>query len=225
MGELPRRRDKDNKSVIPARRRESICRCALELDCPVDCMVVSVILIRMKPKETIEGFDSFLARRGLLFEAVVIGGAALGLLGVVSRQTRDCDVLHPRLPEVIRNAAREYAGIRRKEGDILADDWLNNGPSSLTDVLPPGWMRRLQVVYAGKAITLQCLGRVDLLRSKLFALCDRGIDLQDCAALAPSIEELEEIAPWLEIQDTNPDWPEHTRAVLDDLRKRLGHGV
>jgi hypothetical protein len=159
------------------------------------------------------------------FEAVVIGGAALGLLGVVSRQTRDCDILYPMLPKAIQEAAREFAQIRSREGDLLADDWLNNGPSSLTDVLPLGWKDRLQVAYKGEALTLHCLGRLDLIRSKLFALCDRGTDIQDCIALAPTNDELEEIKPWLEEQDANPDWPAHTRATLDDLEQRLRHGV
>ncbi len=179
----------------------------------------------MKPKETITAFDSFLAERGLSLEAVVIGGAALGLLGVVSRQTRDCDILYPKLPQAIEDAAKAFAKTRSKGGDLLADDWLNNGPSSLTDALPTGWKDRLQVAYQGKTITLHSLGRIDLLRSKLFALCDRGIDLQDCIALAPIVSELEEISPWLEEQDANPDWPAHTRATLDDLKRRLSHGL
>jgi hypothetical protein len=56
----------------------------------------------------------------------------------------------------------------------------------------------LQTVFSGAAITLRCLGREDLLRSKLSALCDRGIDLGDCVALAPTAGELRTIAPWLE---------------------------
>ncbi len=39
----------------------------------------------MYPRETIKQFDLFLADRGLRFEATVIGGTALGLLGVSSR--------------------------------------------------------------------------------------------------------------------------------------------
>jgi hypothetical protein len=179
----------------------------------------------MRPRDTISGFDTFLQERGLSFEAVVIGGAALGLLGVVSRQTRDCDILHPKLPEVILDAAKEFADVRRRKGDLLADDWLNNGPSLLADVLPSGWMDRLQVAYKGEAIIMRCLGRIDLLRSKLFALCDRGIDLEDCLALAPRNDEIEKIRPWLEEQDGNPDWPAHTRTIVDDLQMRLGHGV
>lgn len=36
----------------------------------------------MKPRETIAAFDAFLSKRGLALDAVVIGGTALGLLGV-----------------------------------------------------------------------------------------------------------------------------------------------
>lgn len=40
----------------------------------------------MKPKQTISAFDVFLAQRGLVLDAVAIGGAALGLLGVIRRR-------------------------------------------------------------------------------------------------------------------------------------------
>lgn len=178
----------------------------------------------MNPKETIAAFDTFLAEQGLSFQAVIIGGAALSLLGVVSRQTRDCDILHPDIPDAILDVAKAFAEERRREGDDLTDDWLNNGPSSLADVLPPRWRERVQTVFAGRSVTLHSLGRIDLLRSKLFALCDRNFDLPDCIALAPTAGELTEIQPWLEQQDANPDWPTHVQAMLDDLRKRLGHG-
>ena len=88
----------------------------------------------MKPKKTLARFDPFLAKRGLVLEAVVVGGAALGLLDVISRETRDCDILHPELSEEIRDAAAEFAAQVRARGDALADDWLNRlnrGPISL----------------------------------------------------------------------------------------------
>jgi hypothetical protein len=107
----------------------------------------------------------------------------------------------------------------------LRDDWLNNGPRSLVRVLPKGWEQRLQPAFRGKALVLLCLGRDDLLRSKLFALCDRGIDLEDCIALGPTRGELAALMPWVEEQDLNPDWPNHVRATLADLARRLGHGV
>jgi hypothetical protein len=66
---------------------------------------------------------------------------------------------------------------------------------------------------------------LDLLRSKLFGLCDRAADLGDCVALAPTPDELSLILPWLQEQDGNPEWPAHVIEVLDDLRGRLDHGL
>jgi len=179
----------------------------------------------MNPRETLSAFDQFLADRALHLDAVVVRGAALNLLGVVSRPTKDCDILHPQLPPAIAEAARAFAAELRGRGQVLADDWLNNGPASLADQLPPRWQRRLQTVFTGQAIILRSLGREDLLRAKVFALCDRGIDLGDCLALAPTMAELAAILPWLEQQDVNPDWPAHVRATMEDLGRRLGHGV
>ncbi len=39
----------------------------------------------MTPGDTLEAFDRYLTDRGLRLDAVVIGGAALNLLGVISR--------------------------------------------------------------------------------------------------------------------------------------------
>ena len=143
----------------------------------------------MLPRPTIEAFDAWLKARLLRLEAVVIGGLALGLLGITNRQTRDFDVLHPELPEDVAQAARDFASDMRDKGVALADDWLNNGPIQVADILPDGWLLRVQVAYEGKAIKLLTLGRADLLKTKLFALCDRGTDLDDCLALGPTAAE------------------------------------
>jgi len=52
----------------------------------------------MLPRPTLEAFDAWLAERSLRLEAVVVGASALALLGVTDRQTRDVDILHPKLP-------------------------------------------------------------------------------------------------------------------------------
>jgi hypothetical protein len=213
----------DDRVLLAAGR--SILRSALSATAELDLTLVSVILIPMETRKTIEAFDGFLVRGGLLLEAVVIGGAALNLMGVIARPTNDCDVLHPTLPRAILDAAVAFAAECRLAGEELKDDWLNNGPSSLTTLLPPGWEQRTEAVFSGAAISLRCLGRADLLRTKLFALCDRGLDLADCVALAPSASELEEVAPWVEWQDANPNWPAHVRETLAKLGERLGHGV
>jgi hypothetical protein len=175
--------------------------------------------------DIIAWFDRYLEARGLHFDAVVIGGAALNLLGVVSRLTKDCDILFPEIPKDIAKASQAFAGEVRGNGGDLADEWLNNGPASLQTQLLPGWDNRLQTAYSGRAIHLRTLAREDLLCAKLFALCDRGIDLLDCVALAPDQAELDKIIPWLEQQDANPQWPAHVRITIANLARRLGYAL
>ncbi len=179
----------------------------------------------MLPRPTIEAFDAHLVGLDLRLEAIVVGGSALALLGVVSRQTRDFDIIAPELPPAILEAAKAFAREQRRLGVELLDDWLNNGPMQLGDVLPEGWRLRVVPAFEGKALVLQSLGRADLLKTKLFALCDRGTDLPDCIDLAPTVAELVEALPWVALQDANPDWPAHVAATLADLGRRLGHGV
>lgn len=179
----------------------------------------------MLPRPTIEAFDAHLLGLDLRFKAIVVGGSALALLGVTSRQTRDFDIIAPEIPPTIREAAKTFAREQRERGSDLLDDWLNNGPIQLGDVLPEGWRLRVVLAFEGKALVLHSLGRADLLKTKLFALCDRGTDLPDCVALAPTSAELAEALPWVSFQDANPDWPAHVAATLADLGRRLGHGV
>jgi hypothetical protein len=179
----------------------------------------------MLPRPTIEAFDEHLAARELRLEAVVIGGSALALLGVTNRPTQDFDILSPPLTAAITDAARDFARLQRGRGVELGDDWLNNGPVQLGEVLPVGWQSRLRPLFAGRALVLRTLGRADLLKSKLFALCDRGTDIADCMALEPAAAELDEAVPWLVQQDANPGWPAHVRATIADLAGRLGHAV
>jgi hypothetical protein len=173
----------------------------------------------------IQAFDRYLVAHSLALDAVVVGGTALNLLGVTTRVTLDCDVLYPHLPDAIIQAARAFASEWRSAGGQLRDDWLNNGPASLTQQLPTGWQDQVTIAFHGTALVLRTPGRSDLLRSKLFALCDRGIDLPDCIALAPTADELRDLLPWVQYQDANPDWPEHVRATLADLAERLGHAL
>lgn len=179
----------------------------------------------MQPRPTIEAFDSHLAALGLRLEAVVIGGSALALLGVTTRQTRDFDILAPALPQEIAEAARAFARSQRRLGIDLMDDWLSNGPMLVGDVLPKAWQLRTRPVFEGRALVLSTLGRGDLLKTKLFALCDRGTDLSDCVALVPTVAELDDALLWLAEQDANPEWRAHVDATIADLTRRLGHGV
>jgi Nucleotidyltransferase of unknown function (DUF6036) len=177
------------------------------------------------PRRTLLAFDDYLAEQNHAGDLIVIGGTALALLGVISRPTRECDVLEPPLDPVLRQYAREFAELQRTQGNPLDDEWLNDGHAALAAVLPSGWRLRLTVVLTGKALRVRVLGRSDLLASKVWALCDRATDLTDCMALAPRASELAALRPWLHAQDLNPDWPQHVDAVLSDLARRCDHGI
>ena len=169
----------------------------------------------------IREFDSYLASLVLRFQAVIIGGAALIVMGVIERVTDDVDCLDPVMPDAIKDAARRFALERSDLG--LKEAWFNNGPISLQTDLPDGWRERLVPIFTGAAIELHTLGRLDLLRTKLFAYCDRLVDEDDCADMAPTAEELTLCLPWLLERDGNPHWPAHVRSSLRKLAGRLGY--
>ena len=177
----------------------------------------------MKPRQTLEAFDDWLSKRSLHLDAVVVGGAALSLLNVTTRQTRDVDILDPHLPLEILEAARAFAEHQRMHGVELDSEWLNNGPLPVANLLPDGWRGRLRSAFVGHALRLASLGHLDLLKTKLFALCDRGTDLSDCVAMGPTADELAEAEEWVARQDSNPMWPAHVSATFYDLRQRLGY--
>lgn len=172
-------------------------------------------------KDIIVSFDSYLAERNLRFEAVVIGGAALIAMGVTSRLTKDIDCLDPVIPAAIKQAAQDF----RTDNPSLRlwENWLNNGPISLVDDIPELWRKRVITIFEGKAIVLRTLGRLDLLMTKLFALCDRQQDIDDCVALAPTAQELDQCLGWLYERDGNPYWPENVRLSLKKLATEIGY--
>ena len=171
----------------------------------------------MITKDILDAYDTFLEERGLQLDAIIVGGTALNLLGYISRQTRDVDIIAPELSEALKLASEEFA----ETIPTLWSNWLNNGPSSLVEILPTGWETRLQDSYIGTALHLKTLGRSDLLKTKLFAYCDRGTDLSDCLAMKPTPEELDDALTWVILQDANPLWPEHVRASFEVLTQQL----
>ena len=171
------------------------------------------------PTEIIPLFDSYLDERKLTFAAVAIGGAALSILGVVSRSTRDIDLLEPIIPESVATAAKAFAAMHG-----LSADWFNSGLSSLLQHLPADWHSRVQQLYAGKSLNLSTLGRIDLIRSKLWAMCDRMRDVEDLIALKPDDYEIDLAVTWVKPLDAHPDWPKHVENMSAALRRRLGRG-
>ncbi len=152
------------------------------------------------------------------FEGIIVGGSALILLGIIQRQTQNLDLLNDSLALELVNDAMLFA---KSHG--LAQDWLNNAPAGLKKDLPKHWEIRLQKVFDGRTITLHALGRCDLIKTKLWALCDRTRDLPDVLALQPSALELKEACDWLKPLDLNPGWILHVENTIAFVSKKLDY--
>jgi hypothetical protein len=171
------------------------------------------------PKEIIPKFDEFLTSRRLRFEGVAIGGAALVVLDVIQRATRDIDLLETEIPAAISKAASEFAS---KYG--LSEHWFNAGPADLLRYLPSSWKTDLQPLYSGMSLNLKTLSRINIIRTKFWAMCDRMRDVDDLIAIAPSDDEIEIALEWVRPLDANPAWPKHAESMAHALRRRLGRG-
>jgi hypothetical protein len=145
-----------------------------------------------------------LARRRSTHELLLVGGSAMLLRGYASRTTVDVDMVGLRvgaefvravpLPPDLVDAAAEIGALFG-----LGATWLNPGPTDLLeDGLPEGYEQRLET-HRFDALTVQVIGRADLVALKLLAASDptRGQrDMTDLRVLAPEPSELVAAARW-----------------------------
>lgn len=147
---------------------------------------------------------------------ILCGGSVLIVMDIVDRQTRDVDVIEPELDSVLKDIAKKLA---TEFG--LSENWLNNGPEQLRRDLLKDWKKRIVPIFKGKALTLQALGREDLLATKLFAFCDREDDWQDVLKLKPTKEELDRIFPWVMERDGSAYWPKRVEDCFKRIKKAM----
>jgi hypothetical protein len=163
--------------------------------------------------------------QGARIELVVIGGSALLALGLISRPTRDVDVValleagrlsEPRpLPEALL-AARDR--VARDFG--LPEGWLNPGPASLLDFgLPGGFLERLESRTYGSALRVHFASRFDQIHFKLYAMADgtAGKHEADLRELNPSRDELVAAARWTRTHDPSEPFREELLKALAAL--------
>ena len=168
----------------------------------------------------VKEFDKYLGLKKLTYEGIIIGGAALVILEITTRLTRDVDCIFPQIPEEIKKASIEFADKNKYLN--LDHKWFNNGPMSLINELPDGWRDRLQSAFDGKNLKLQTLGRADLLKTKLYAYCDRNLpDYKDLLILKPSVQELSDSISWVKLRDANPGWPDFVEKQFLVLKETL----
>jgi hypothetical protein len=172
-----------------------------------------------------------LAARGERYTLAVVGGSALLALGLISRATRDVDVLaivedhklvsaQP-LPPALLDAANTIA----RDFD-LSEDWLNPGPTSLLELgLPEGFDRRAQHRDYGPGLEVLFASRVDQIHLKLYATVDQGPGkhLNDLQALAPTEQELIDAAHWSQTHDPSDGYRNVLARVLAHFGVDDGH--
>ncbi len=163
---------------------------------------------------------------------VVCGGSSLIISGLVSRATKDVDVVaigeksgkgvisfkeaEP-LPEMLLKAASEVAH------DLgMNENWLNPGQGSIMrEGLPEGFIQRAKRCSYGRKLTIYFLGRYEQIHLKLFAAVDQGPGrhVDDLLALNPDEAEIKAAAVWAIKHDSS----EGFRRVLKDMLKKLSY--
>lgn len=151
-----------------------------------------------------------LADRAQPFDVVAIGGGGLQLLGMITRPTKDLDLVALReadtlisvedgLPAALREAVDDVARVQS-----LDPTWMNGGPSSVLRLgLPVGFLERSHRRQYG-ALGLTLASRLDQIHLKLYAAADdgpRGKHHKDLQRLAPTEDELRLAALWTRTQD------------------------
>jgi hypothetical protein len=176
-----------------------------------------------RTEELLRALGEQLEARGARLELVVIGGAALGVLGLIERPTRDVDVVAIRtgnelviakpLPTVLEEAAQRVAT------DFgLPSTWLNAEPSEelVRLGLPEGFEHRLVSRTFSKSLTAHFADRYDQIHFKLYAMVDHGLGRhqQDLEDLRPSPDELIAAARWAITHDPSQGFREELARVL-----------
>jgi hypothetical protein len=176
------------------------------------------------------------------FAIAIVGGAALNLIGAVSRTTTDVDVLAVANPlELARNARSTLTeapnplpvDLIRAAADVARDlnldeGWLNSGPTlQMRAGLPPGMESRFFWRQFG-SLWVGIPAREDLIALKLFAAVDRsgpgGVDTKDLIALAPTAAELEWATEWVATQDASPAFASTLAMVRQFLLSTIPRG-
>jgi Nucleotidyltransferase of unknown function (DUF6036) len=172
--------------------------------------------------QALQALAETLETRDLRYELVAVGGSGLLLLGLLSRATRDLDIVavvddgkyvkaHP-LPPALLDAVRDV-------GEVLGigTDWLNAAPAALLDFgLPEGFAQRTEIRDFG-ALVLHLASRPDQICLKLYAAVDQGPTskhVDDLRSLAPTADELRVAATWTRTHDASPAFRDELRGAL-----------
>ena len=185
-----------------------------------------------------------LAYEKLRFSVVVVGGAALNLLGLVRRATSDVDIIAfaersdtasnktlSRPPDPIPSELA--AAIDRVAADMDLDPrWMNAAPSlQWSQGLPPGLGERISWTHYGPndepslGLEVGLVSRYDLIFFKLYAATDhattRSVHYRDIVALKPTSAELDGAADWIRPQNASSEFQSTLDELITHLKSQL----
>lgn len=162
-------------------------------------------------------------------DLLVCGGSALQALRLVTRTTKDVDVvalvLRDSMDGLIMRTAKPLPphlveAAKKVERDFqLKDGWINPGPTSALDFgLPEGVLGRAQTCEYGAALTVRFISRYDQVHFKLYAAVDQGgKHYQDLLDLKPTAEELEQAARWSMTHDVSEPYRGEVKRILTEM--------
>lgn len=167
-------------------------------------------------------------------ELVVCGGAALQVIGLVTRTTEDIDVVASVVDGKDTDPEPFSAPLKRAIQRVgvdhgLPEDWLNSGPRDNQRLgLPKGLVGRAMVKEYGPLLKVRFIDRIDQIHFKLYASVDQGPGkhVDDLMALAPDADELEAAATWAMTHDVSEAFKETLLQALrvlgfEDVASRL----
>jgi hypothetical protein len=188
---------------------------------------------RSSLQELLLALGEYLRTDGHEFSIIVVGGASLALLGLVSRTTTDVDVLAlvggeeearefrsadplpTSLVEAAKRVARDYG---------LLDDWLNATVAGQWELGPPPGLNEEIEWRRFAGLEVGFVGRRALIALKLFAAVDQGpqsVHSQDLVALRPTSGELVDAAEWVREQDASEGFPRLVWEAIEDVREAI----
>lgn len=170
--------------------------------------------------------DQLAAAKSEPLDLLVCGGSALHALHLVTRTTKDVDVVARieggdgvmRRPDPFSAAlAGAIEKVARDFG--LKEDWFNPGPASALDFgLPEGVLERAEVAHYGPFLTVRFFSRYDQIHFKLYAAVDQGgKHYADLVELRPTAEELFAAATWSMTHDVSEPYKDEVKKILTEM--------
>lgn len=166
---------------------------------------------------------------------IVCGGSSLVANRLVSRTTKDVDIIAflDENKQIIK--AEPFPEFLKRAADVvqielqLPDNWLNNGPWLLINFnlsnsgLPQGFLDRLKYKKYSSSLNVYFIDRIDQIHFKLYAAADKGgpsYHLDDLISLSPDNDEIYEAVLWTFIQNPSPEF----REIMITMLEAIGYG-